>query len=199
MMNNPTKISVVLPVRDGEHRIVARVEQVLEALESLSSDPAEIVVVDDGSRDSTAEVLDELVSRNPQVRVARHSRPRGMEAAGQTGLERSRGELVFIQESDSSVRIEDLQRLLKMSEDRSVVAARAESRPQPLSPALLRRLRAWGAAAERQLEKDAEEKKQAVQPCCMQMVRRPHLQRLAGRAGERVRLESETMRSTSLP
>ena len=57
----------------------------------------------------------------------RHSRPRGLEAAGQTGLERSTGEIVFIQETNATVRIEDMRRLLRMSEDKSVVAARAES------------------------------------------------------------------------
>ncbi|TWU42395.1 glycosyltransferase family 2 protein [Novipirellula artificiosorum] len=194
-MKRSTKISVVLPVRDGENRITARVQHVLEAIAGLTREIAEVVVVDDGSRDATPEVMEEIRSRYPQVRVARHSRPRGMEAAGQTGLERATGELVFIQESDSDVRIEDLQRLLKMSEDRSVVAARAESRPQPLSPQLLRRLRAWGATAS---EPNPQPEQPTTAPSCLQMVRRPHLQRLTGNAGKKIRLESETMRSTSI-
>jgi glycosyltransferase involved in cell wall biosynthesis len=194
-MSSPTKkMSVVIPVRDGEQRIVNRVEQVLEALTDLTSNASEVVVVDDGSKDTTPEVLDELNSRYPQVRIVRHSRPRGLEAAGQTGLERATGDLVFIQETDTAVRIEDMRRLLQMSEDQSIVAARAESTPRVPSPALLRRLRAWGTNADQQVEHRGD----AAAKSSMQMIRRPHLQMLAGPKGANYRLQGETAYSTSV-
>lgn len=192
-MTRAAKMSVVLPVRNGEHEISNRVEQVLDALADMTRDASEVVVVDDGSQDSTAEVLDELRSRYPQVRVVRHSRPRGMEAAGQTGLERATGELIFIQESDALVRVEDMRRLYRMSEDKSVVAARAESTPRPLTGALLRRLRAWGTNADQQVEVHEVAEKSSIQ-----MIRRPHLQRLAGPNGEKYRLQGETLHSTTI-
>ena len=193
-MPSSPRMSVVLPVRDGEKRIADRVQRVLEALVDMTREASEVVVVDDGSKDQTLEVLDELKSRYPQVRVVRHSRPRGMEAAGQTGLERATGELVFIQETDTTVRIEDMRRLLRMSQDKSVVAARAESTPRPLSPALIRRLRAWGTNADQQLE----QKSAATKKSSMQMIRRPHLQSLAAPKGARYRLQGETLHSTSI-
>jgi glycosyltransferase involved in cell wall biosynthesis len=186
-------MSVVIPVRNGERQIADRVVQVLDALADMTREAAEVVVVDDGSQDATAEVLDELSNRYPQVRIARHSRPRGMEAAGQTGLERATGELVFIQESDTFVRVEDMRRLFRMSEDKSVVAARAESTPRPLSGALMRRLRAWGTNADQQFEPREESEKSSLQ-----MIRRPHLQTLAGPAGNRYRLQGETLHSTTI-
>ena len=151
-----------------------------------------MVIVDDGSKDSTSEVLDELRARYPQVRIARHSRPRGLEAAGQTGLEKATGDLVFIQETEAELRIEDLRRLLKMSEDDSVVAARAESTTKSLAPALLRRLRAWGTT-------QAIDNPETTKPkSSVQMIRRPHLQRLTSRQGERYQLQGETLHSTTL-
>jgi len=189
-----TKMTVVLPVRNGEHRIATRVERVLDALADMTRDVSEVVVVDDGSKDSTPEILDELKSRYPQVRVVRHSRPRGLEAAGQTGLERATGDLVFIQETDSEVRVEDMRRLLRMSEDKSVVAARAESTPRPLSAELLRRLRAWGTGANEQVEPPSA----ATEKSSLQMIRRPHLQTLAGPKGDKYRLQGETLHSTSM-
>ena len=189
------RMTVVLPVRDGENRIANRVEHVLDALADMTQDVSEVVVVDDGSKDTTSEVLDELKSRYRQVRVIRHGRPRGFEAAGQSGLERARGDLVFIQETDSDPRVEDMRRLLQMSEDQSVVAARAESTPRPLSGALLRRLRAWGTNADQQLEKSENA---ASTKSSLQMIRRPHLQALAGPRGSRYRLQSETMHSTTM-
>ncbi|GAA5510850.1 glycosyltransferase family 2 protein [Novipirellula caenicola] len=193
-MPTPSKLSVVLVVRDGENRIVTRVEHVIAGLAKLTCEVVEIVVVDDGSRDATPEVLDKLQRACPIVRVVRHCRPRGLEAAGQTGLERATGELVFIQESDASIRIEDMQRLLELSEDHSVVAARAESKSEPIAAELLRRLRAWGTSADLQMENAAD----ASETSCLQMVRRPHLQRLAGPSGDRIRLEGETLRTASL-
>ena len=195
MSSSLHRISVVLPVRDGEYHIESRVTQLLEAMSDLTRGATEVIVVDDGSKDSTPEVLSELKARYPQVRIVRHSRPRGLEAAGQTGLERSTGDLVFIQETDAIVRIEDMRRLLRMSEDKSVVAARAESTPRPLSGALMRRLRAFGTHADEQTESasEASEKKTS-----MQMIRRPHLQKLASPRGRHYRLNGETVHSTSL-
>ncbi|WP_161604657.1 glycosyltransferase family 2 protein [Roseiconus nitratireducens] len=189
-----TKLSVILPVRDREREITGRVERVLEALTGLTREAAEVVVVDDGSRDATPEVLDELRAIYPQVRVVRHSRPRGIEAAGQTGLERSTGDLIFIQESDAEVRLDDLQRLLRMSDDPSIVAARAESRSEPLAPSLLRRLRAFGTNADQQVRLRSDD----TQNRSLQMIRRPHLQRLAGPKGNRLRLEGETKRTVTV-
>lgn len=194
MSSSSPRISVVLPVRDGEHHVESRVVQVLEAMSDLTRGATELIVVDDGSKDSTPEVLSDLKARYPQVRIVRHSRPRGLEAAGQTGLERSIGELVFIQETDATVRIEDMRRLLRMSEDKSVVAARAESTPRPLSGALMRRLRAFGTHAES--AESASESPAAK--TSMQMIRRPHLQKLAGQRGRHYRLNGETVHSTSL-
>lgn len=189
------KLSIVMPVRDKREEIVSRVERLLDSLVAITNEPVEVVVVDDGSRDGTVDVLTRLGEALPQLRVLRHERPRGMESAGQTGLERCSGELVFIQESDMDVRIDDLQRLLEMARDESVVAARAESHTTPVAPSLLRRLRMWGTDADRQIESGS------VQPgtCSLQMVRRAHLQRLACPAGRHYRMEAKTDRVVTVP
>lgn len=194
MSKKQPKISVVLPIRDAQDRIVMDVQRVLDALADLSADRSEVVVVDDGSRDATLELLDEVVARFPQVRVCRHSRPRGIEAAGQTGLEKATGEIVFIQEANKSLRVEDMRRLYRMSEDESIVAARAESTPRPLGGALLRRLRAWGVAAADSLQNEAS----TDDPTSLQMIRRPHLQSLARPLAPHLTLETESFTTTSV-
>lgn len=193
-MSHYNKLSVVLPVRDSQHDIAERVEKLLDALAGMTRQATEIVVVDDGSRDATPEVLKELELRHSQIRLARHSRPRGLEAAGQTGLERATGDLVFIQESNTDVRIDDLHRLHRMSRDYSIVAARAESTPRPLAPSLLRRLRAFGTNPDSQFEHDEGE----MQPSSMQMIRRPHLQKLIGPKGSGYQLKGRTSLSSKV-
>ncbi len=185
-MTLQAKLSLVLPVRDGQDSIAAEVERLLATVSELLHEATELIVVDDGSRDATPEILRELQSRHPELRVSRHSRPRGLEAAGQTGLEKATGEVVFIQESDAPVCLADLRQLHQMSRDPAVVAARAQSAPPPLSGALMRRLKAWGAPA----VPEVVAKPQAG----MQMIRRPHLQRLASPAGRHLELEFERIR-----
>lgn len=191
----PDRMSVVLPVRDGKDRIADRVISVLNLLDDLTSDPeaSEVIVVDDGSRDETLEILDDLRMDHPRLRLVRHTRPRGMEAAGQTGLERATGDLVFIQEHDSDVREDDMRRLYQMSRDETVLAARAQSTPTSLSSELIRRLKAWGTAADKQLRGDQPQDDQTS----LQMIRRPHLQKLASSDGNTMDLHSETIHTRS--
>jgi glycosyltransferase involved in cell wall biosynthesis len=196
-MNHAAKLSVVLPVRDGQQRIATEVPRVLEALTDITSREVEIVVVDDGSQDATAEILDDLRRTYPQVRVARHRRPLGMEAAGQTGLERATGELVFIQEEDTPLRMDDLVQLYRMGADESVVAARAQSQTREGNGPLLRRLKAWGAKSVEELQTEATREKVDVPIRGLQMVRRPHLQLLASRGGEQVKLKTQRIRTKS--
>ncbi len=193
-MKSQPKVSVVLPVRDAESRIADEVKRILDALTDLSRHRCELIVVDDGSHDSTPEILTELVALYPQVRIARHGKPRGIEAAGQTGLEKATGEIVFIQEGNRAVRVEDMRRLFKMAEDESIVAARTESTPRPIGGALLRRLRAWGAAAAESLEAQ----NQSNEATSLQMIRRPHLQHLTGPLAPNLRLQSESFTTTSV-
>ena len=197
-MSELAKLSVVLPVRDGQDRIANEVRRVLDAVSDLTTAAVEIVVVDDGSRDDTVEVLDDLRREYPQVRVARHRRPLGMEAAGQTGLERATGELIFIQEEDQPLCLEDLMNLYRMGMDESVVAARAQSQTREDNGPLLRRLRAWGIRAADDLQLNGQPASKTVfQPTIhgLQMVRRPHLQKLASRGAENIPLESERIRT----
>jgi len=193
-MKSQPKVSVVLPVRDAENRIDREVCRILDALADLSPHRCELIVVDDGSHDTTPEILDDLVLRFPQLRIARHGKPRGIEAAGQTGLEKATGEIVFIQEGNRAVRVEDMRRLFKMADDESIVAARAESTPRPIAGALLRRLRAWGALATESLEAQ----QQSTEATSLQMIRRPHLQSLSRPLAPNLSLQTDSFTTTSV-
>jgi glycosyltransferase involved in cell wall biosynthesis len=87
-------ISVFFPAYNDEASIAGLVGEALALLPSLADD-FEVIVVNDGSTDGTAAVLDELARADPRVRVIRHEVNRGYGAALRTGFASATNELVF--------------------------------------------------------------------------------------------------------
>lgn len=89
-------LSVVVPAYNEAPTIEALLDRVL-ALEGLL---CEIIVVDDGSQDGTAEVARRVARRAPIVRVEALEKNAGKTAAVRRGIELARGEIVIIQDAD---------------------------------------------------------------------------------------------------
>lgn len=109
-------ISVFLPAYNDEATIAGLVEDALEVLPSLAGD-YEVVVVNDGSSDGTAAVLDELARRHPAVRVVHHPHNRGYGGALRTGFASTRKALVFYTDGDGQYDVRELARLLPLLRD----------------------------------------------------------------------------------
>jgi glycosyltransferase involved in cell wall biosynthesis len=77
----------------------------------------EIVVVDDGSRDNSAELLEELRSRYPELRVVYHGTNRGYGAALRSGFSAATKELVFYTDGDGQYDVLELKKLLPVVQD----------------------------------------------------------------------------------
>ena len=103
---NPPLLSVLVPVYNERATLEALLLRVL----AVPVDK-EVVVVDDGSRDGTREVLAELATRLP-IRALLHERNRGKGAAIRTALAEARGEIVIIQDADLEYDPEDYPRLI---------------------------------------------------------------------------------------
>jgi dolichol-phosphate mannosyltransferase len=94
-------LSVVIPARDEEGCIASTVEHLHLELQ-LRGVPHEIVVVDDGSRDRTWEILSELAGRMPQLRAVQNTGAHGFGRAIQFGLKAFTGDAVVIMMADES-------------------------------------------------------------------------------------------------
>jgi glycosyltransferase involved in cell wall biosynthesis len=114
-------LSVVLPAYNEEDNIEAVVRRALDVLPELA-DEFEVIVVDDGSRDRTAELTHALVlEHHPRVRLLRHLENKGYGAAIRSGFSRARHELVFYTDSDNQFDIGELEFALPMMVDYDVV------------------------------------------------------------------------------
>ena len=94
---NSVELSLVVPVKDEETAIapfLARVVAVLEAVDDPVATSFEILFVDDGSSDTTLELIRQAHARDPRVRGISLSRNFGKEAALSAGIDVARGKSV---------------------------------------------------------------------------------------------------------
>lgn len=92
-------LSVVLPVFDEALVLRELTERISRACEAASGG-YEIILVNDGSTDDSAAIIDELATQNPSVRALHLSRNFGHQAAVQAGLGAARGDAVVLMDSD---------------------------------------------------------------------------------------------------
>jgi dolichol-phosphate mannosyltransferase len=95
------KLSVVIPARDEVDSVAATLDEVTAALERGSIDH-EILVVDDGSTDGTATVLERIARANPRIRTLRSDMSGGFGLAVRAGLDAFTGDAVAIMMADGS-------------------------------------------------------------------------------------------------
>jgi dolichol-phosphate mannosyltransferase len=101
------KLSVVIPARDEAGSVGQTVTETIDALVREAVD-YEIVVIDDGSSDRTAAVVDELAADDPRVRCLSSPYRNGYGFAVRAGLEHYTGDAVAIMMADGSDSPEDL-------------------------------------------------------------------------------------------
>lgn len=103
----PYFLSVVLPAYNEEECIEKAVRDTAAFVSQAFRD-YEIVVVNDGSRDRTAELVQALSNQDPRVRLVSHPVNRGYGAALTTGFRSARGELVFFTDADNQFDVREL-------------------------------------------------------------------------------------------
>lgn len=108
------ELSLVLPAYNEEAGIRQAVEEAAVVLPQLVA-RHEILVVDDGSRDATAAVVEALLPRYRCLRLLRHATNRGYGAALRTGFQAAQLERVGFTDADCQFHLEDLAALLRLT------------------------------------------------------------------------------------
>lgn len=117
----PPEVSVVVPMLNEEESVLPLVRRVREALGPEMS--WELIIVDDGSTDSTPEVARNLSREDPRIRLLRLSRNYGQSTAMQAGFDHVRGKIVVTMDGDLQNDPEDIPGLVaKLEEGFDLVA-----------------------------------------------------------------------------
>ena len=121
-MSEPVSVSIVIPVFNEEEAIGDDLDLVIQTMEATDYD-YEIIVVDDGSTDRSAEI----VRQRTKVNLVEHPYNRGVGAARTTGIKHAKGDVVVMTDGDGTYPNQDIPRLLAhMDEYDMVVGARTE-------------------------------------------------------------------------
>ena len=109
-------LTVFFPAYNDSGTIASLVITALETARALTPD-FEVIIVDDGSADATAQIADELARTYSEVRVVHHGRNRGYGGALQSGFKAATRDLVFYTDGDAQYDPSEMTRLWDALDD----------------------------------------------------------------------------------
>lgn len=113
-------LSLILPAWNESEVIVAAIEEADTALREIA-DQYEIIVVDDGSTDDTAALVQRVAAVNPAVKMVRHCPNQGYGAALRSGFAAAQMDLVAFTDADCQFDLSELDRFVLLSKRYDVV------------------------------------------------------------------------------
>ncbi len=136
--NIASSISVFFPCYNEQENVKHTVEKAVRMLDQLGID-YEIIIVNDGSRDDTGKIADDLAAENNRIKVVNHKQNLGYGAALQSGFRAATKKLVFYTDGDGQFDIGELPPLLALMEQFDIVSCFRTNRRDNL----IRKINAW--------------------------------------------------------
>ncbi|HXM18013.1 MAG TPA: glycosyltransferase family 2 protein [Candidatus Tumulicola sp.] len=123
-------LSVFFPAFNEEGIIEQTVRKAIAAVAPLESD-FEVIVVDDGSKDATAQIVERLAAEDRRVRLIQHGVNKGYGAALRSGFAGARKEVIFFSDADGQFDLQELPQTLALLSSAPVVAGYRIKRSDP--------------------------------------------------------------------
>src|ERR1700749_1247828 len=106
------QLSIVIPAYNESARIEHALDRVLSCVAEQSWD-AEVLVVDDGSKDNTAAIVQRWMADHPRLHLIQNPGNRGKGYSVRNGLLQAAGEIVMFTDADLSAPMEEAERLME--------------------------------------------------------------------------------------
>lgn len=124
-------VSVFYPCYNEEANVERTTRAAIVACDRLFTD-YEIIIVNDGSKDRTAEIADRLAAEHPRVRAVHNSPNRGYGGALQRGFREATKEYVFYTDGDGQFDFEEMDKLIPLMSKFDIVSGYRLDRQDPL-------------------------------------------------------------------
>ena len=139
-------LSLVIPAYNEQENVEALLNRVSAAL-AQTGRPFEVIIVDDGSTDSTPQLLRDAMARLPWLRVVRLLKNSGQSAAFDAGFKAARGEVVATIDADLQNDPEEIPRLLPMLDGYDMITGwrrdRQDTKFRKVQTKIANRIRNW--------------------------------------------------------
>lgn len=110
------KLSIVIPAYNEEKRLPRTLDKIIAYLSQYCKESYEIIIVDDGSRDRTAEIVGGYAKKYPFMHLIKKAGNAGRGAAVRDGIKEATGEIILETDADGSVEEEAILRFLNFFE-----------------------------------------------------------------------------------
>lgn len=115
-------LSIIIPIFNEEDCIIPLVEEIVDALSDLKK-KYEIILVNDGSKDASGKILDQLSADNKNLKIIHFKRNYGQTAALMAGIKNSSGDILIPMDGDLQNDPHDIPKMLdKLNEGYDVVS-----------------------------------------------------------------------------
>lgn len=129
MKSNIRSLSIFLPAYNESENISKSVNALIKSIpENIIY---ELIVVDDGSTDSTPQIVRNLIRNNDKIRLIRHRKNMGYGSAIATGLRASKKEWIFFADSDAQFDYRQIKKFINASNNYDMVIGYREKRADP--------------------------------------------------------------------
>jgi len=110
------QLSVFLPAYNEEKMLATTIQKVEEILKKIAGD-YEIIIINDGSKDKTGEIADQLAFRNKKIKVIHHHPNRGYGAALKSGMYAARFPWVVLIDADGQFDFTEITKFFKRQKE----------------------------------------------------------------------------------
>lgn len=113
--------SIVVPVYNSEHMLHELYRRIANVFENTICEPYELILVDDGSKDNSFKVMEELHKEHPHVKIIQMARNFGQHPALLCGFSHVSGDFVITMDDDLQHQPEELPKMIKVMNERDDV------------------------------------------------------------------------------
>lgn len=126
-MSSSLQLSIVFPAFNEQANIINSINSVI----NLHLPSFEIIIVDDGSTDKTADLVKEIQLKEPSIKLVQHGSNRGYGAALVSGFHNSKGQYIFFTDADQQFNLNELHELWKFREQAKIIVGYRYPRQDP--------------------------------------------------------------------